>query len=138
MKLNIATAVLGLVVLFMVACQSDEQLEFRRYYAAGSVIYQNNCQNCHAAKGEGLQGLIPPLNDSVYLKSNRNILACIVKNGLKGKVTIKDRDFEGEMPSETISNIEIAEVITYVTNSFSNKLGGYNNDQAEVDLKNCK
>src|ERR1700680_910671 len=95
------------------SCQSDAQIEFERYYSAGSLVYQTRCQNCHGTHGEGLLGLIPPLTDSVYLKTNKDALACLVKYGLRGKVVIKNRVFEEKMPPNDLPPIEIANVLTY-------------------------
>jgi len=140
MKLAFITGIGLLFIMAMVAsCQSDEQVEFNRYYSGGSVLYLAHCQNCHGEKGEGLQALIPPLTDTVFLKQNRSSLACYLKNGLKGKLSIAGREFEGEMPAATdLSPIEVAKVLTYVTNSFGNKAGVINLQQVQADLKNCK
>lgn len=138
MKLMVISCISLMLVMLFFACQSDEQLEFSRYYSAGSVIYQNKCQNCHGTKGQGLQLLIPPFTDSVYLKTNKATLACTIKYGLKGKITIAGRTFDGEMPANDFAPIEIAEVLTYITNSFGNKLGTISSQQVETDLSNCK
>ena len=126
------------MLIVAVSCQNDGQIEFNRFYSNGSVVYQAHCQNCHGAKGEGLQGLIPSLNDSSYLKNNKNTLACQLNNGLKGKIMILNKEFEGEMPASKLSPLEIAQVLTYVTNSFGNKLGTINTDQVNADLAKCK
>jgi mono/diheme cytochrome c family protein len=133
--------VIGLVlsgIALIVSCQSDDQLEFNRYYTSGSVIYQNKCQNCHGTKGEGLSALIPPLTDSVYLKSQQHTLACIVKYGLNGNINIANKTFEGQMPANDMAPIGIAEVLTYITNSFGNKLGTITSQQINDDLSKCK
>ena len=127
-----------LLVVLAVACQTDEQVEFNRYYSGGSLIYQAHCENCHGEKGEGLQALIPPLTDSVYLKNNKTSLACFLKNGLKGKITINGHPFEGEMPAADLTPLEIAKVLTYVTNSFGNKAGVVNVQLVETDLGKCR
>jgi mono/diheme cytochrome c family protein len=138
MKFKVIGYISLLMIILFFSCQSDEQLEFSRYYSAGSAIYKNKCQNCHGAKGEGLQSLIPPFTDSVYLKANKTTLACTIKYGLKGKIKVYDRTFDGEMPANDFAPIEIAEVLTYVTNSFGNKLGTISSQQVETDLGNCK
>lgn len=139
MKAGFITVSISLLLVGLIAsCQSDEQVEFNRYYSGGSVIYLAHCQNCHGEKGEGLQALIPPLTDSGYLQTNRTSLACFLKNGLKGKITIAGRHFEGEMPASDLSPIEIAKVLTYVTNSFGNKAGTINLQQVQADLIQCK
>jgi len=138
MKLKLISGIFLLLTVLIVSCQSDEQVEFYRYYSGGSAIYQTHCQNCHGSKGEGLQALIPPLTDVAYLKNNKALLACFLKNGLKGKIIINGREFEGEMPADDLAPIEIAKVLTYVTNSFGNKMATINLQMVESDLKKCR
>lgn len=142
MKLKICTGIGALLFLvtagMLVSCQSDEQIEFNRYYSLGNYIYEGRCQNCHGAQGDGLRGLIPPLNDTAYLTANKSSLACIIKNGLKKKITVSNRIFDGEMSPSDLSAPEIAQVLTYVTNSFGNKTGTITGRQVESGLKNCK
>lgn len=138
MKLKIIAGIVSLLFLLIVSCQSDEQMEFNRYYSSGSLIYQNHCQNCHGTNGEGLQGLIPSLKDSVFLKSNKSTLACLVKYGLKKNITILKKSYDSEMPPNDLAPIQIANVLTYITNSFGNKTGTITSAQVEVDLTKCK
>ncbi len=141
MKLTPGTVIgfmlgLLLIVLF-VSCQSEEQIEFNRYYANGNLIYQKRCQNCHGTHGEGLQALIPPLNDSTYLKINKSRLPCLIKNGLKGMIVVNNKPFEGEMLPMDLPPVEIAGVLTYINNSFGNKIGTVNVQQVELTQQKC-
>jgi mono/diheme cytochrome c family protein len=138
MKQGFIIGIVLLLVTFIVSCQSDEQVELNRYYAGGSVLYLSHCQNCHGEKGEGLQALIPPLTDSIFLKNNKTLLACYLKKGLKGEITIGGRKFEGAMPASDLSPIEMAKVLTYITNSFGNKVGVINLQQVQHDLEKCR
>jgi len=138
MKICLIVSVFMAMLVIAASCQNDGQIEFNRFYSNGSVVYQAHCQNCHGAKGEGLQALIPSLTDSIYLKNNKSLLACQLNNGLKGKITILNKEFEGEMPASKLSPLETAQVLTYVTNSFGNKLGTINTDQVNADLAKCK
>lgn len=138
MKLRLIGLIAGAVLTLAVSCQSEQEMEFARYYSAGSLVYQQHCQNCHGDKGQGLQMLIPPLTDSVFLKNNKTKLACFVKNGLEGKITINGRVFDDQMQGDDLSPLEIAKVLTYITNSYGNKLGTITVKQVENDLKNCK
>lgn len=138
MKITLIGTICIVLACLAVSCQSDEQVEFNRYFSTGNAVYQVHCQNCHGAKGEGLQGLIPPLTDSAYLKSNKEILACLIKNGLKGQINILHKQFEGEMPPNDLSPVEIAQVLTYVTNSFGNKSGTINTEKVNADLAKCR
>jgi mono/diheme cytochrome c family protein len=138
MKLKIIGGIGLLIAVLFFSCQSDAELEYSRYYSAGSVIYQNKCQNCHGANGQGLLALIPPLTDSIYLKNNKHVLACYIRDGLKGKITVAKKEFEGQMPANDFAPVDIAEVLTYVTNSFGNKMGVVTSQQAGDDLQGCK
>ncbi|RYY34625.1 MAG: c-type cytochrome [Sphingobacteriaceae bacterium] len=122
----------------MASCQSDADLEFKRYYSGGMLIYQTNCQNCHGKNGEGLSALIPPLTDTTYIKQNKNKLACYLQNGLSGIVNVSGKFYDGKMPPSGLSRIDIAKVLTYVGNSFGNKTGLINVEQVEGDLKVCR
>src|SRR3569832_2019915 len=93
----VSSLIVFVAVLFIAACQSDENLEFKRYYSSGALVYQQHCQNCHGTNGEGLSALIPPLSDSIYLRKNRAALPCYIKNGLKGQITINGKTFEDAM-----------------------------------------
>lgn len=139
MKLKVICGIgLVMAVLFF-SCQSDTQLEYSRYYTGGSVIYKDRCQNCHGADGQGLLALIPPLTDAAYLKQNKTSLACITKYGLKNKmIIVANKPFDGAMPATDLAPIDVAKVLTYVTNSFGNKGGTITSQQVVADLKNCK
>jgi mono/diheme cytochrome c family protein len=137
MKLKIIGA-FSAVIILIAACQSEESLEFKRYYSSGALLYQSHCQNCHGDNGEGLSALIPPLNDSAYLIKNKTELACSIKSGLKGPVVIKGKTFDDAMPANDLSPIEIAQVLTYVGNSFGNKLNTINEQEVQMDLAKCK
>jgi len=142
MKLKTGCAVgfliLPVIVCLLISCQNDAGVEFQRYYSNGSAIYQARCQNCHGALGEGLKALIPPLTDTAYIKANKPALACLIKNGMKGSIGVSNRDFEGEMPGNELAPVELAGVLTYISNSFGNKSGTVNTSQVEEDLKKCK
>lgn len=133
--------VIGLLIAALtvfISCQNEQQIEYNRYYSAGLTVYQTHCQNCHGDKGQGLAALIPPLTDSGYLKANKHLLACYLQNGLKGKIAIHQKEYDGQMPAANLSPIEVAQVLTYVTNSFGNQSGLINNDDVEKDLKGCR
>lgn len=139
MRLRLAGIMIAfMAALFIAACQSDESLEFKRYYSSGALIYQQHCQNCHGANGEGLSALIPPLSDSTYLSKNITALPCYVKNGLKGQITIKGKTFDDAMPANDLSPVEIAQVLTYVGNSFGNKLNTIDEQSVQKNLADCK
>jgi mono/diheme cytochrome c family protein len=124
---------IGLLLVVIASCESEQSLDYKRYYSEGSMVYQNHCQNCHGTKGEGLAALIPPLTDSVLLKK----LPCIVQNGQKGKITVSGKSFDEDMPPAGLSPIQVTEIAIYVSNSFGNQHGFTGDDQVQNALKKC-
>lgn len=135
----IYTVLLAIVIGISVqSCQNENSLDYKRYYVNGKNIYEKNCQSCHGADGKGLGTLYPPLTDSTYLKLNKNKLACLIRNGQEGQIKINNIIYEGLMPgNETLADIDIAQVIVYITNSFGNKQGFYDAEKVTNDLKTC-
>jgi len=126
------------VVAIISSCQSESEQMFNRYYTSGAMLYQGKCQNCHGMNGEGLGQLIPPFSDSVYLKKNIATLPCFIKNGANGPITVAGKTFNSKMPAQdNLSAIEVAEILTYVTNSFGNKLGLVDAPKVTADLAAC-
>ena len=130
--------IIALLTVILISCQSQDELEFKRYYTTGKVVYQSKCQNCHGDNGEGLSALMPPLTDSVYLQANKHELPCIIKHGLNKPILINGKAFYSQMPAIDLPPVEMAEVITYITNSFGNKMGVTTTQMAQDDLKGCE
>jgi mono/diheme cytochrome c family protein len=126
---------LALFVFVLTACQSEQEIEFARYYSGGKVIYQSKCQNCHGSDGKGLAALIPALTQ---IKTDKAVLACLVKYGSKSSLKPADKNFGNQMPATDLPSVDIAKVLTYVTNSFGNKMGTTTTERVEKDLKGCK
>ena len=93
----------------------------------GQQKYQTICAACHQPNGQGnpSQG-IPPLDGSEWLVGDQASparLARIVLYGLSGPVQVKGRTYNGVMPNQgnVFKDYEIASVLTYVRNTWSNK-----------------
>ena len=108
------------------------------YYTNGRDLYISYCQNCHGAKGEGLAKLAPPLTDTLFLKQNKKKLACWIKNGVSEPMVVAGVKYEAKMPDHNFANIDIAQIIVYVTNTFGNKQGNYTQNEVAADLSDCK
>ena len=105
----------------------------------GKDIYKTRCQNCHGENGEGLGKLAPPLTDSVFLKNNKTRLACIIRNGTNEKMTINGKEYQEKMPAfPELADIDVAQVMVYITNSFGNNQGFVPYNKVSVQLQNCK
>ena len=128
-----------LIVIILISCKNEQELAFGRYFANGKILYENHCQNCHSKDGKGLGLLIPPLTDTTFLKETKKELGCFIRYGLTREIKISGKIYNENMPADDhLSDMEIAQIIVYVTNSFGNNQGFYNVLEASTDLKNCK
>jgi mono/diheme cytochrome c family protein len=91
--------------------------------AAGSKVYTTNCSSCHQANGKGQPGVFPPLAGNAVVTGPADKVIHIVKNGLSGKITVNGATYNGQMPAwkGTLSDSDIASVITYIRSSWGNK-----------------
>lgn len=129
----------ALIWCIIYACQNANEIEKAKYMSNGKDLYRTNCQNCHGENGEGLGDLVPPLTDTSFLKTNKTELACIIKNGANKVMVIHGKKYEEKMPGfNRLEPIDIAQIITFITNSFSNKQGIYTYKEVSNDLNNCK
>ena len=94
--------------------------------ANGAKVFSTNCSTCHGAKGEGTPGTFPPLAGNATVTGDATNVIHIVKFGLTGKISVNGHSFNGQMPpwASTLSNADIADVITYVRSSWGNKAPG--------------
>ena len=89
--------------------------------AMGERIYQTICFACHQSKGQGVPGAFPPLANSDYLMADKERSILGVINGQSGPIEVNGQRFDGVMPAVTnITDDDVANVLTYVRNSFGN------------------
>ncbi|HEA30057.1 MAG TPA: c-type cytochrome [Leeuwenhoekiella sp.] len=91
----------------------------------GAQIFRQICAACHGLDGKGIEGIAPPFYKSEYLSGPAERVGLIVLHGLKGPLYINGKlyDLDQAMPgmagNESLSNEDISDVISYVTNAFS-------------------
>jgi len=92
--------------------------------SSGARVYAAACVACHQADGQGLPNAFPPLAGSDFLKADPQRAIGIVLHGLTGPVTVNGKEFNSVMPPMTqLSDAEIADVLSYVMNSWGNDFG---------------
>ena len=92
----------------------SKEWKLEELIARGEKVYNANCAACHRADGKGA-GPIKPLDGSaVVLDADKAKQIAVVLNGAAN----------GTMPAwKQLSDTELAAVITYTKNSWSNKTG---------------
>ena len=109
--------------------------DFRK---SGERLFANNCAMCHQGEGQGLPGVFPPLAQSDYLlkiaqSKDRKELVKIVLKGLTGKIKVNGQEYNNVMtPISGLSDADIADVLTYVTNSWGNSAPRFTEEEVKT------
>lgn len=115
----------GLLLAFsavIISCSPRKDVKFEQYMVHGERLYEIHCANCHQSSGEGLGRLIPPLKGSDYLAAHAGNLACLLKFGLADSIIVLGQMYNQPMPANvSLDPIDIAEILTYITNSWGNE-----------------
>jgi len=101
--------------------KEEQQTPLQKSMARGKEVYTDFCMQCHLATGKGNGTTFPPLDGSDWLKKKRAESIHAVKYGQKGEITVNQKKFNMMMPPMGLSNEEIADVMNYIMNSWSNK-----------------
>jgi mono/diheme cytochrome c family protein len=86
----------------------------------GRNLFVSICAACHQPTGRGLPNVFPPLAGSDYLNADKNRAIQTVLFGRQGQVVVNGRKFNNNMPSFPLNDQNIANVLTFVYNSFGN------------------
>ena len=89
----------------------------------GAKVFTGKCAACHMPNGLG-SASVPPLGGSEWLIGSeygpKRTIAILLK-GIQGPISVKGQSFNGAMPAwESMKDIEIAGVLTYIRQNFGN------------------
>lgn len=91
-------------------------------FVRGKALYKSHCMSCHQFDGGGVDNLNPPLIQTPYVLGSKTGLINIVLKGFKERVDIDGNSYSNNMPPlNYLTDQQIADVLTYVRNDFSNK-----------------
>lgn len=110
------------------------------YMAKGQKIY-GKCIGCHGPDGKGDGNAYPSLAGSAWVTGETDRLAMVILNGLTGP-TSTGKVF-GVMPAQGagMSGDDLATLMTYIRNSFGNKVGDVVTKQmgaAALEISNAR
>jgi mono/diheme cytochrome c family protein len=101
---------------------STQQPDLKASVQRGKKVYETYCLSCHLPDGKGMPGMNPPLIKTKQVLGNKTQLINIILIGLDEEMVINGETYFNPMPSQPhLKDQEIAEVLTYVRNSFGNK-----------------
>jgi nitrite reductase (NO-forming) len=88
--------------------------------ARGEQVFKTNCAACHQSSGEGIPAAFPPLAKSDFLNANKIRAIETITIGRQGKLVVNGQEFNGVMPAWTLTDEEIANVLTFIYSSWGN------------------
>lgn len=89
----------------------------------GKTVYLQRCMACHQADGGGVPRLNPPLDAASKVKGNDKLyLVRVIIKGMTERVEIDGEYYDNNMSANPdLTDIQIADVLTYIRNSWTNK-----------------
>lgn len=102
------------------ASKPPEDLSKKQKIELGKNIYSRTCFACHQSAGQGIPNAFPPLAKADYLNADVNRAIDIVMHGKTGEITVNGKKYNSVMTAQGLSDREIANVLTYVYNSWGN------------------
>jgi cytochrome c oxidase subunit 2 len=81
--------------------------------ARGEKVFAANCAACHQATGKGIPGQFPALDGSKVVLGPKDEQLAVVLNGRQGTAMASFK--------AVLSDVELASVVTYTRNAWSNK-----------------
>lgn len=94
---------------------------FRISMESGSKIYAVRCASCHQADGLGSSNTTFPLNGVDVSGDKIKLIAVVIKGQSTQKEVNGKTDQKIMPPNPDIGDQDIADVLTYIRNSFGNK-----------------
>ncbi|MFD0999798.1 c-type cytochrome [Ohtaekwangia kribbensis] len=150
MKIQYISIALGILLLafcfqYCSGKKSDSNISVassvkqQQYYVHGEQLYIKHCSNCHQKNGTGLGLLYPPLAKSDYVDTNFESVICLMRYGMEGELTVNGKSFNKAMPGiPSLSDLEIAEIATYLYNTWEHQRDSIELQDVSRILDNCK
>lgn len=92
----------------------------------GKAPYELYCGACHAPDGKGINnGQFPPLAGSEWVDDKSERMIEIVLHGMEGPIEVAGKNYNLVMPphKESLTDKQIADIISYVRSSWGHELG---------------
>lgn len=90
--------------------------------ARGEAVYKKECLSCHQVDGGGVPHMNPPLAQSSNVLKDKQKIITVVLKGMSDRIPLDDEYYSNVMASHSyLTDQQIADVLTYVRNSFGNK-----------------
>ena len=106
---------------------SDDQMK------RGAAVYARTCIACHQPTGMGLPPVFPPIANAPIVVGNPELPIKFILHGLMGPITVGGTTYNSMMPPVAgVTDADVADVLTYVRQSFGNKGNPVSADQVKA------
>ena len=106
---------------------SDDQMK------RGAAVYARTCIACHQPTGMGLPPVFPPIANAPIVVGNPELPIKFILQGLMGPITVNGTTYNSMMPPVVgVTDGDIADVLTYVRQSFGNQGNPVSADQVKA------
>ena len=100
----------------------------------GEQVYSANCMSCHMFNGQGVPGIYPPLVNVGTLLEDVSENINIILKGQFGQTMVNGETYNTDMPAQDyLSDMEIADVLNFIRNSWGNSGKLILPDQVETE-----
>ncbi len=118
------------------AAAASGQLTVAQQINAGQALFAGTCSTCHQGNGQGLEGIFPPLAKSDSIARDPKVVPTAILHGVQGKITVNGRDYNSVMPPMSqLTDDEVANIATYVLNTWGNPGGRVTKEEAAAIRK---
>jgi mono/diheme cytochrome c family protein len=122
MMLSKKSNIVCFVVLAIVLMSFNQSTPDKAVMQRGKKVYDTYCLTCHQIDGKGVPRMNPPLIKTPYVLGDKKRLINVILKGLNEEVEINGEVYDNPMPPQPqLNDQQIADVLTYVRNSFGNK-----------------
>lgn len=100
--------------------------------AAGKIVYLQNCVSCHLPTGTGTGTMNPTLVKTAHVQGDKKWLIEMMLKGMKQQEIDGVKYTNAMPPFAFLNDKQIADVLTFVRNSFGNKAAAVTPDEVKA------
>lgn len=117
-----SSAWLATATMLLLSNRASAQKPVPKPVRSGAQVYVATCITCHQANGQGVRGAFPPLAKADWVTGRAEVPIAIVLHGMTGEIAVGGIKYNVPMARlDTLSDQEIANVVTYVRSQWGNK-----------------
>jgi nitrite reductase (NO-forming) len=124
-----------ITTISLMSFHKKQKFDLKASIERGKEVYNTQCITCHMEKGEGIEGVFPPLAKSDYMMADKNRSIKQILEGVTGEMKVNDKTYNGEMTAIDLTDEQVSDVLNYVRNSWGNKGGAVTPAEVKAQRK---